>query len=229
MLDAGRAVYICEGRGMGPNAWTGVVCCCEVDDIESGATSCSERLRSKDQLAFETQASDRLSRIDGLGAHDGVATLVHAPSPALEILLAAMKTATPLYRSTEEAFGGSPSPQAAPVSMGSSPKRQGCKPYDAAKANGGATTRLTIWRVSKPEAIEALQALYAPMSSQVTDERSHLLAEAAERLCLRERRERSVVTGREPFNVFPALLVAADAARPESPAVPDGLFVHPLS
>lgn len=188
MLDAGRAIYICEGHDTRHGTWTGVICCCGIDDMEDGTVSCSERLRPASIQAFEREVAGQLARIDEMGAHDEPVTLVHETSPALDMLLAAMKTATPLYR-----------------------------PHG-----------LIVWRVSRPEAIEALEAIYAPMKSQVTDERSHLLAEAAEQLCLRERAARSVMTGREPFNVFPALLVAAGGPMPEAPAIPAGLLIHPL-
>lgn len=245
-LDAGLAVYVCEGHGPGSGAWTGIVCCCDIDDIEDGTISCSERLRPKDPTAFEALAEASLAHINELGAHGEVATLVHASSPALEVLLGAMKTATPLYR-LDSSASADPNkaprmPQnavsdAATTPTSPSPHEAARKPRaEAMQQNTGtndedalACPSLAVWRVSRPEAIEALRAVYEPMLAQVTDERGHLLAEAAERLCLREHGARDVVTGREPFNVFPALLVAADAARQVTPTIPDGLFAHPLS
>lgn len=87
--------------------------------------------------------------------------------------------------------------------------------------------RLTVWRVGRAEAVEALEATFEALpGAQVRDQASHLAAEAVEECARRQRATRPVSTGREPYERFVAFLVPESQLWGPAPTLPRGLFMH---
>ena len=191
MTDASRALYLCELRDLASRTVTGLVGCLGVSDITSGHVTCTERLMPTDVAAHQQAVAQVVSASEQLGAQDEVATLAHPTSFALDVIVTAAKSATPLWK------------------------------FETQDGN-----ELTVWRMSRPEALEALEATFASIEGAVIrDERSQLVAEAAELAHERAQAAATVATGMEPTASFPVFLVPANQlSGAGAPTLPRGLF-----
>ena len=113
--DVSRALYL-VARRHSDAVTTGVVCCCSADELD-GKIACEQ--------VEEGAATARADELEALGAHARPITIAYEGNMALDLILGAARSATPLYN----------------------------------LSNGA--DQLVAWRMSRPEAIEAVTATFA--------------------------------------------------------------------
>lgn len=189
-LDASRALYVYERRDSAQRAVTGVVATLDASSLATGEVTCAERLRPQDEEDLMRAAEAQATSMGAAQVQDEYVTLLHEQSFALEVILTAAKTATPLYALEDES---------------------------------GA--KVSLWRVGRKDAIEALQAAFGSISCAVIcDERSQLVAQAAELAAAAHGDAAS------PHSRFPVLLVAANQLETNDvPRIDAGLIARPLN
>ena len=178
--DVSRALYL-VARRHGGVVTTGVACCCAVDELGTGIA-----LESTDESA----AGKAARHMESLGAHDEPIVIAYEGNVALDLILGAARSATPLYN----------------------------------LANGD--ERVVVWRVSRPEAIEAVTATFARIDGQVV---SGCEVAAGARLVAAEARRRRPELDPRSAALHPlAMLVTeAELARGTADLLPGrGLLVH---
>lgn len=163
-LDVSRSLYLCE-LAESERSQTMLVCGCKLTEL-GGAAANPERVAA------------RAERLSVLGAQDEPVVVSYAGNIALDIILGAAKSATPLY----------------------------------ALKNG--SRRLVVWRVSRPEAVEALIATFATMDGIIVAGQD--LAEAL------------VVHSGTDAPLALAALVPADQLAGTTLSLPRGLFIRKL-
>lgn len=200
-LDASRALYLVRRRAASGEAFDGLVCCCGVDELAGLAVRGDEGSQGAREISDGTSPTARTAR-DDLDGNDPASRLQVTP-----VMLAYQGNVA--LRIIFDAV------------MTATPL------YDLQGPDG---SRLAAWRISRPEAVDALAATFEAIGA-VRLAGEHDLALAEDELShandLRSRRD--VVTGREPFNVALSLLVADDqvaVARQFGSAVPEGLLMH---
>lgn len=162
----GKPCYYLYELEMAGHSQTGVVCCCSVDEYLDGTIKRHENTRPEKER-------DRIEHIEALDAQTGPIFLTYRDSIALDILVGAAKSATPLY--------------------------------DFADGEG---VRNRMWRVARPDAVEALQAAFATVPCAYIADGHHRAASAV-RVAERRRAANPGYTGDEEFNRFLAVLFPA--------------------
>ena len=119
--DVSRALYL-VGHAVGGVATYGVVCCCSADELGAGVA-----LPEADADVVAAEAH----HLGALGAHDAPVTITYPGNIALNYILGAARTSTPLYNLQREG------------------------------------EQLVIWRVSRPEAVEAICATFEQIEGEV--------------------------------------------------------------
>lgn len=200
-LDASRALYLVRRRAASGEAFDGLACCCGVDELAGLAVRGDEGSQGTREISDGTSPTARTAR-DDLDGSDPASRLQVTP------VMLAYQGNVALRIIFDAAMTATPL-------------------YDLQGPDG---SRLAAWRVSRPEAVDALAATFEAIGA-VRLAGEHDLAHAEDELAhandLRSRRD--VVTGREPFNVALSLLVADDkvaVAQRFGDAVPEGLLMH---
>lgn len=200
-LDASRALYLVRRRAASGEAFDGLVCCCSVDELAGLAVRGYEGSQGTREISDGTSPTAQTAR-DDLDGNDPASRLQVTP------VMLAYQGNVALRIIFDAAMTATPL-------------------YDLQGPDG---SRLAAWRVSRPEAVDALAATFEAIGA-VRLAGEHDLALAEDELAhandLRSRRD--VVTGREPFNVALSLLVADDqvaVAQRFGDAVPEGLLMH---
>ena len=134
--DVSRALYLVARRHDGV-VTTGVACCCSAAELDAAAIDADE-------------AGARADEIEALGAHTRPITIAYEGNRALDLILGAARSATPLYN----------------LSSGSE--------------------QVVVWRMSRPEAIEAVTTTFAQIDGHLAD---NCLEAVAARLVARRARE----------------------------------------
>lgn len=178
--DVSRALYL-VARRHGDAVTTGVVCCCSADEL-GGKIACEQ--------VEEGAATARADELEALGAHARPITIAYEGNMALDLILGAARSATPLYN----------------------------------LSNGA--DQLVVWRMSRPEAIEAVTATFATIEGHVVA--GQLEAAAAQEVARRARKARSELDPRAAALHPLALLVSeAELAAGTADLLPgEGLLVH---
>lgn len=199
-LDASRALYLVRRRAASGETFDGLVCCCSVDELAGLAVRGDEGSKGTREISDGTSPTARTR--DDLDGNDPASRLQVTP------VMLAYQGNVALRIIFDAAMTATPL-------------------YDLQGPDG---SRLAAWRVSRPEAVDALAATFEAIGA-VRLAGEHDLALAEDELAhandLRSRRD--VVTGREPFNVALSLLVADDqvaVAQRFEDAVPEGLLMH---
>lgn len=199
-LDASRALYLVRRRAASGETFDGLACCCGVDELAGLAVRGSE------------DSQDVREAAAGEGTRVRAASDPIEDDPASRLQVTPVMLAYPDNLALRIIFDAATT--ATPL-------------YDLQGPDG---SRLAVWRISRPEAVDALAAAFEAIGSMRLAG-AHDLARAEDELArandLRSRRD--VVTGREPFNVALSLLVANEqvaVARQFGSAVPDGLLMH---
>ena len=91
--DLGRSVYLVARRD-GELVRRGIVCCGDVDELAALAEAAGAEGEGVDDGGAEAAAVERLR---ALGAHAEPIVVEHSPSFALDVIVGAAQTATPLY------------------------------------------------------------------------------------------------------------------------------------
>lgn len=204
-LDASRALYLVRRRAASGEAFDGLVCCCGVDDLAGLAVRDGEGSRGARVAAAGEDARVR-------AAGDPIEDDLNGGSPASRLQVTPVMLAYQGNVALRIIFD---------AAMTATPL------YDLQGPDG---SRLAAWRVSRPEAVDALAATFEAIGA-VRLAGEHDLALAEDELAHANdlRSHRDVVTGREPFNVALSLLVADDqvaVAQRFGDAVPEGLLMH---
>lgn len=210
-LDASRALYVIEHAGVA-GATMGLACCIPVDEMaglmptdeaaprDSGKVASSSEQAveagvsegaTRDDISIGQDASALLDEIKRLGAQVHPVRLLHAGNFALDIILGAAKTATPLYA-----------------------------------LDGPSGQRLTVWRVSRPEAIDALKATYGTLGLSLATSADALVAEAD--IALAREHHAAVKTQGipAPSDIALAVLIPQNQAGADTFSIPAGLLMH---
>lgn len=178
--DVSRALYL-VARKHGGIVTTGVACCCSADELGEMIGD-----RDVDSAAVE----ERARQIEALGAHARPVTIAYEGNMALDLILGAARSATPLYN----------------LSNGSE--------------------QVVVWRMSRPEAIEAVTATFATMGGRVA---AGSLEAAATRLVARRAREARPTMDPRAAALHPLVMLVSqtELARGTADLLPgEGLLVH---
>lgn len=92
--DASRSYYLYELSWQG-RTQTGLVGVCSIDEYESGVIK-------RHELTREEKERDRIEHMRALGYQTGPIFLTYRDQPVLDIIIGAAKSATPLYRFTDD-------------------------------------------------------------------------------------------------------------------------------
>lgn len=174
--DVSRALYLVARRHDGV-VTTGVACCCSAVELDATAVDADE-------------ATARADEIEALGAHTRPITIAYEGNRALDLILGAARSATPLYN----------------LSNGSE--------------------QVVVWRMSRPEAIEAVTTTFAQIDGHVAD---NCLEAVAARLVARRAREARPSMDPRAAVLHPlAMLISeAELSRGTADLLPgEGLLVH---
>ena len=174
--DVSRALYL-VARRHDDVVTTGVACCCSAAELDAAAVDADE-------------AAARADEIEALGAHTRPITIAYEGNRALDLILGAARSATPLYN----------------LSNGSE--------------------QVVVWRMSRPEAIEAVTTTFAQIDGHIAD---NCLEAVATRLVARRAREArpSMDSRAAVLHPLAMLISEAELSRGTADLLPgEGLLVH---
>lgn len=156
-------IYRLEQDG---HAQTGIACACSVDEYLDGTIRRHENTTA-------AKEEDRVRHIRATGAQTGPIFLTYRDNYAIDVLVGAASSATPLYDFTD--------------------------------AEG---VRQTVWRVSRPAAVEALRATFSTIPCAYIADGHHRAASAV-RVCQELREGDKGEAGERPWDTFLAVLFPA--------------------
>lgn len=168
IADGNRSYYVYELE-MGGHVQTGVVAVCAVDEYEDGTIK-------RHELTREDKERDRIEHMRALGCQTGPIFLTYRDQPVLDVIIGAAKSATPLYRFTDD---------------------EG--------------VRQTVWEIARPDAVEAVHAMFQQVPCAYIADGHHRTASAVKvaQAMREEARAAGTLTGKEPFNFFLSVLFPA--------------------
>lgn len=168
IADGNRSYYVYELE-MDGHVQTGVVAVCAVDEYEDGTIK-------RHELTREDKERDRIEHMRALGCQTGPIFLTYRDQPVLDVIIGAAKSATPLYRFTDD---------------------EG--------------VRQTVWEIARPDAVEAVHAMFQQVPCAYIADGHHRTASAVKvaQAMREEARTAGTLTGKEPFNFFLSVLFPA--------------------
>lgn len=168
IADGNRSYYVYELE-MDGHVQTGVVAVCAVDEYEDGTIK-------RHELTREDKERDRIEHMRALGCQTGPIFLTYRDQPVLDVIIGAAKSATPLYRFTDD---------------------EG--------------VRQTVWEIARPDAVEAVHAMFQQVPCAYIADGHHRTASAVKvaQAMREEARAAGTLTGKEPFNFFLSVLFPA--------------------
>ena len=168
IADGNRSYYVYELE-MDDHVQTGVVAVCAVDEYEDGTIK-------RHELTREDKERDRIEHMRALGCQTGPIFLTYRDQPVLDVIIGAAKSATPLYRFTDD---------------------EG--------------VRQTVWEIARPDAVEAVHAMFQQVPCAYIADGHHRTASAVKvaQAMREEARAAGTLTGKEPFNFFLSVLFPA--------------------
>jgi uncharacterized protein (DUF1015 family) len=156
-------IYRLEQDG---HAQTGIACACSVDEYLDGTIRRHENTTA-------AKEEDRVRHIRATGAQTGPIFLTYRDNYAIDVLVGAASSATPLYDFTD-----------------------------------AEDVRQTVWRVSRPAAVEALRATFSTIPCAYIADGHHRAASAV-RVCQELREKDGGKEGERPWDTFLAVLFPA--------------------